>query len=83
MLIIIAYWPPMTTKFNDNDIELVTSFATSFVPTHTVILMGDLNMSRIKWTTSYEESPYLIPDMSNARPHERDAIALIHGADLI
>lgn len=81
-VICVVYWPPHDSSSSCDDLKILADKIHQFVSTHQVILLGNLNLPGVSWTFDAEESPYLIPNVVTARNIEREAVNIIHQADL-
>lgn len=75
-----VYWPPTIYRPNANALQQHSHYMSQFAGFKQV-LCGDLNFAKIAWNFT-EDQLYLHPDVTNARPFEREALLLLTEAGL-
>lgn len=81
IIIVALNWPPNDTR-QIKSLETLLKFVSTITNLHTLIIAGDLNLRGVLWKSDYEESPFLIPDTTAARPLERESILLFEAHNL-
>lgn len=78
ILLCAIYWPPQTYNPSCADLDALLECINVYKANRSCILVGDLNLSGVGWSFFYDEQPTLIPDVTNTRIVEREAIAYLH-----
>lgn len=73
-LISLLYWPPGQMNLDVTDMQTIIQWNEQ-QPLEDKIILGDFNLSGLSWEESEHQQGIMIPNISNARPFERDVAA--------
>lgn len=82
ILLCVVYWPPQVNNLSCVDLDVLLECVNVYKQNRVCILVGDFNLPGIGWSFCYDEQPMLIPDVTNTRVVEREAISYLHASQM-